>query len=71
MAALPNGGPMMPVTDSVSPSGSVSFARTAIVMAVSSGVVLVSFTATGPSFTLATITLTVAVALPFCPSPIV
>ncbi len=47
-------------TDSVSPSASVSFDRTAIVTAVFSAVVAESLTATGASFTLVTVIVTVA-----------
>ena len=49
----------------------MSFVSTAIVAAVSSGVVAASLTATGPSFVGVTVTLTVAVAVPPLPSPIV
>ena len=59
------------LTVSVSPSRSVSFARTAMLTAVSSAVVAASSTATGPSFDGVTVTLTVAVAVPPLPSPIV
>ena len=48
------------VTESASPSRSVSFNRTAIVAAVSSAVVAVSATPTGASFTPATVIVTVA-----------
>ena len=56
------------LTDSVSPSRSLSFDKTAIVAAVSSAVVAVSLTATGPSLTVVTVTFTVAVAVPPLPS---
>jgi hypothetical protein len=60
--ALPLAGAATLETMRVSPSRSVSFASAAIVTAVSSPVVAASFTATGTSFTNATVTLTVAVA---------
>jgi hypothetical protein len=50
-----------PVIVSGLPSGSVSFVRGLNVMGVSSGVVRESFTASGPSFTEFTVTVTVAV----------
>ena len=55
----------------VPPSTSVSFVSTFPPTAVSSAVVAVSLTATGPSFVPETVTFTVAVAEPPLPSPIV
>ena len=52
----------------MSPSASVSFASTAIVIAAFAGVVAVSPTATGARFGCTTVTLTVAVAVPPRPS---
>jgi hypothetical protein len=66
--AKPCAGVPTPVTDRLSPSRSVSFARTEIVAAVSSAIVVVSLTATGPSFALVTVTLTIAVAAAPFPS---
>ena len=60
-----------PVTLRMSPSGSVSLASTVTVTGVSSAVVLVSFTATGGSFTGVTVMFTVAVDVPPWPSLIV
>ena len=68
---MPCAGTVTELTTRASPSRSLSFARTAIVAAVSSAVVAVSVTATGPSLAAVTVTLTVAVALPPLPSPIV
>ena len=62
---------LVTLTVSVSPSTSLSFASTAIETAVSSAVVAVSLTAAGASLTAVTDTLTVPVALPPWPSPIV
>ena len=48
--AVPCAGTVTPLTDSVSPFGSVSLASTAISAAVSSGVAAASFAATGLTF---------------------
>ena len=61
----------VPTIDRVSPSGSVSLASGFSVIAVSSGVVAVSSTATGASLTPPTVTVTVAVSVPPFPSEIV
>ena len=68
MLAVPCAGMVTLATDSVPPSASLSFARTAIVAAVSSAVVAASSFATGASLTLVIVTLTVAVAVPPWPS---
>ena len=62
MTAVPCAGTVTALTDSVSPSRSLSFVSTVMLTAVSSTVVAVSLTATGPSLTPVTVTVTVAVA---------
>ena len=62
---------VLPVTVRVSPSGSVSLARTFVTPAVSSAVVRVSSTATGGPLSAVTVTVTVAVSVPPLPSLIV
>ena len=58
--AVPCAGMLTPVTDSVSPSRSLSFASTTTVAAVSSAVVAASLAATGASLTALTVIVTVA-----------
>ena len=70
-ATVPCEAAVVPVTDSASPSTSVSFANTLIVTGVSSAVVAESLLATGASLTPTTVMSTVAVADPPCPSLIV
>ena len=53
---MPWAGTLTELTDSVSPSRSLSFVSTVIVAAVSSAVVAESLTATGPSLTPVTVT---------------
>ena len=60
--------PLICVTVSALPSTSVSFVRTSKVVAVSSGVVKLSLTATGASLTAVTVRFTVPVLVPPWPS---
>ena len=71
IAVVPDDVPLTFNTERVSPSRSVSFARTAIAVNASSSVVAVSFAATGPSFAAVTVTVTVAGVAPACPYRIV
>ena len=65
---VPCVGTLVPVTDNVLPSTSVSLLNTLIIVAVSSDVVFVSSLATGASLTAFTVTSIVAVVLPPLPS---